>query len=354
MLTAIWHNDGAGWHLMAPSGFPDEAALHTLIEEAPQMLPLAGTPTLAVVGREVSISSGYADLIVVEPSGRLVIIEVKLARNAEARRAIIAQVLTYAADLHGMDVSTLEGDVLGSHLRRRGYDSLAGAMAASDQTGSFDASIFSNGLAESLSQGRFRLVLVLDSTPQELVRLVGYFASITDKLLVDLIAVSAYTVNGSRILVPQRVDPERQVSEGTTADRVSKPTGRLVGGAGDFLATIEAAPEHQRPDLHRLHDWAVSLEREGLVKLFTYHGKEQWTLLPRLQPENVGLVTIWNSNGAYLQLWRSVFERRAPRSLLVIEELIAPAKVGQGSYVSTMDDRMLEALKDAYREAAEG
>ncbi|MDP9351633.1 MAG: hypothetical protein M3P51_08860, partial [Chloroflexota bacterium] len=165
-MTAIWHNDGAGWHLMAPSGFPDEAALHTLIEEAPQVLPLAGTPTLAVVGREVSVSSGYADLLAVEPSGRLVIIEVKLARNAESRRAIIAQVLTYAADLHGMDVATLERDVLGSHLRRRGYDSLAGAMAASDQTGSFDASSFSNGLAESLSQGRFRLVLVLDSAPQ--------------------------------------------------------------------------------------------------------------------------------------------------------------------------------------------
>lgn len=338
---------------MAPSVFPDEAALHTLIEDAPQILPLAGTPTLAVVGREVSLPSGYADLIALEPSGRLAIIEVKLASNAESRRAIIAQVLTYAADLHGMDAITLQRDVLGSHLRKRAYDSLVGAMEANVQSGSFDASDFSLGLAESLSHGRFRLVLVLDSAPPELVRLVGYFASITDKLLVDLIAVSAYTVNGSQVLVPQRVDPERQASEPEPTTTARKATGRLVDGAGDFLATIDAvSDEHQRADLRRLYDWAMALEHDSLVKLSTYHGKGQWTLLPRLQPENVGLVTIWNSDGAHLQLWRSVFERRAPNILPLIEQIISPVKVGQGSYAPVLTDALLDALTVAYREAA--
>ena len=100
-MTAIWLNDKEAWRLVAPSGFPDEAALHTLVEQAPQILPLAGAPSLVVLGREVQLGSGSADLIAVEPSGRLVVIEVKLARNAEARRAIVAQVLTYAAFLKG-------------------------------------------------------------------------------------------------------------------------------------------------------------------------------------------------------------------------------------------------------------
>ncbi len=350
-MAAIWHNDGSGWHSMAPSGFPDEAALHTLIEDAPQILPLAGTPILAVVGREVSLPSGYADLIALEPTGRLAIIEVKLARNAESRRAIIAQVLTYAADLHGMDATALERDVLASHLRKRGYESLAEAMAANDQTGAFDAISFSTGLDENLSQGRFRLILVLDSAPPELVRLVGYFASITDKLLVDLIAVSAYTVNGSQVLVPQRVDPERLATEAEPTPTPPKATGRVADGAEDFLATIDCVPDDQQPDLRRLHDWAVALERDGLVKLIMYHGKDQWTLLPRFQPENVGLVTIWNSDGARLQLWRSVFERRAPRSLPHVERLITPVRVGQGSYAPMLSDALLEALTVAYREA---
>src|SRR3712207_636373 len=102
-MTAIWRNDGSGWRLLAAAGFPDEAALHSLVEEAPQTLPLAGAPRLVMVGRQVSLGSGYADLLAVEPSGRLVIIEAKLARNAEARRAVVAQVLSYAAHLNGLD-----------------------------------------------------------------------------------------------------------------------------------------------------------------------------------------------------------------------------------------------------------
>jgi hypothetical protein len=61
-MTAIWHNDGTDWRLLSPTGFPDEATLHTLVEEAPHLLPLASTPRLIVLGREVQLDNGYADL----------------------------------------------------------------------------------------------------------------------------------------------------------------------------------------------------------------------------------------------------------------------------------------------------
>ena len=162
----LFRSDGTGWQLLATTGFPGEAALHTLVEQAPQILPLAGSPRLIILGREVLLGIGSADLIAVEPTGRLAIIEVKLARNSEARRAIVAQVLTYAAYLNGLDPGVLERDVLGRHLRDRGYADLVGAVAVNDQMGSFDAASFSDGLAVSLSEGRFRLVLVLDDAPE--------------------------------------------------------------------------------------------------------------------------------------------------------------------------------------------
>jgi hypothetical protein len=115
-MTAIWSNDGERWALLAPSGFPDEATLHSLIEQTPQLLPLAGSPRLTIVGREVRLGSGSADLVAVEPNGRLVVIEVKLANNAEARRAVVAQVLTYAAYLHGVDRADLERGVLSGQI----------------------------------------------------------------------------------------------------------------------------------------------------------------------------------------------------------------------------------------------
>src|SRR5918997_1967452 len=83
-MTAIWQDDGTGWRLLAPTGFPDEQTLHDLVEETPQILPLAGDPRLVMIGKEVLLGNGYADLVAVEPSGRLVVVEMKLSRNADS------------------------------------------------------------------------------------------------------------------------------------------------------------------------------------------------------------------------------------------------------------------------------
>jgi len=70
-MTAIWNNDGSGWKPLAPTGFPDEAALHTLVEQAPHLLPLAGSPVIAVIDREAPLGTGKADLLGVELVGCL-------------------------------------------------------------------------------------------------------------------------------------------------------------------------------------------------------------------------------------------------------------------------------------------
>lgn len=354
-MTAIWHNDGASWRLLAPTGFPDEQTLHDLVEETPQILPLAGNPSLVVVGKEVLLGKGYADLVAVEPSGRLVLVEIKLSRNAEARRAVVAQILTYAAHLKGLSLEAVERDVLGRHLRERGYENTTDAVSSNDQEGSFDPTLFSEGLAECLVNGHFRLVLVLDDAPQELATLVGYLESVTEELLIDLITVSAYQVGSSQVLIPQRVDAERPPTpEAPKTPSSSEHKGYLVEGGADFAAAIEESPEERRPELRRLYEWALRLEQNGLVCLSTYHGiANRWTLLPRLRTEKAGLVTIWNEGGAYLQFWRSVFERRAPSSLPRVEQ-VAPVRIGQGNTTRGISDELLEALTEAYREAASG
>ncbi|HEY4389009.1 MAG TPA: hypothetical protein VGN34_31550, partial [Ktedonobacteraceae bacterium] len=85
-----------------------------------------------------------------------------------------------------------------------------------------------------------------------------------------------------------------------------------------------------------------------------YHGKRGVvTLLPRLQIDDAGLVSIYNNHGsAYIQFWRSVFVRRAPRALASIEALNIAVKQGNTSY--EVSDGLLEALTKAYREAVNG
>ena len=85
-MTAIWGSGTDGtWRTLEPAAYQAEAELHDLVENAPQMLPLAGSPQLTVLGREVRLGNGFADLIAVESTGRLVIIKVKLAPTLARR-----------------------------------------------------------------------------------------------------------------------------------------------------------------------------------------------------------------------------------------------------------------------------
>jgi hypothetical protein len=356
-MTAIWQHRDDEWRLLAPSGFPDEATLHSQVEDAPQLLPLAGSPLLAVVGREVRLGTGYADLIAVEDSGRPVVIEIKLASNSEARRAVVAQVLAYAAYMFGLTASEFERDVLGGHLRDRGHDSVFGAVSAVDQAGRIDDVEFTEALEANLAAGRFRVVLVLDKAPDELVKLVGYLEAVTPELVIDLITVSMYEVGGSTVLVPQRVDSERAES-GASAPRAARTddVGYSTAGVDDFASLVDDAPEEAQSQLRRMCDWVADLEAEGLVgTVWTYHGRTGVvTLLPRLPVDDAGLVTIYYTDkGGYIQFWRSVFERRAPNAIAAVEAAAAPATVEQHSTTYEITDELLDALTEAYREAME-
>ena len=354
-MSAIWRNNGSGWNLLAPTGFPNEAALHSLVEEAPQVLPLAGSPNLVIVGREVLLGSGYADLIGVEPNGRLVVIEVKLAKNSEARRAVVAQILTYASYLHGLDASDLETTILGSHLQTRNYMNLADAVQSNDQQGSFDYEQFHAGLKNSLNEGRFRLVMVLDDAPEELVHLSGYLQLISDRILIDLVRVSSYEIHGSRVLVPQRVDAENPQLKSGSPPPLRPVQGQYSPGSELFEKAIGSAPAEDRANLNRLAQWAKSLEQEGLVSLGTFRGTSgRLTLLPRLSVGNAGLVTIATDSGGCLWTWRSVFNKRAPQSVETIERLLQPKPLSQGAVIKDVTDELLAALTGAYREAAQG
>ncbi len=351
-MTAISRNDGSGWKVLGQTGFADEYALHGLVEEAPQLLPLSGDPRLAIIGREVHLGSGYADLVGVESTGRIAIIEVKLAKNSEARRAIIAQVLTYASYLRGVTREGLEHDLVGTYLTQRGFSDLDAAVKEVVQDGSFDPVEFDGGLRACLADGRFRLVLVLDSAPPELVHLVGYLEAL-GSLVIDLVTVSSYTVGEDRLMVPQRVDPERVEAEIPTPTGVAgaKAKGDFSSGSAGFAAFIDKVAEPKRSVAVKGLEWARQLEADGLAHLASYVAPSGFaTLLPYVVGENVGLVTLY-SDGTF-QVWRSVFERRAPSSIAAVESAIAPVPLGQGRSVKDLSPAVLDAFRAAYQEAA--
>lgn len=303
--------------------------MHDLVREAPQMLPLAGTPQLTVLGREVRLGDGYADLLAVESTGRLVVIEVKLSTNTESRRAVVAQVLSYAGYLQGLDLAQLESQILREHLGSAG--SVLGAVQADERQDAVDPQAFRDGISRSLADGGFRLVIVLDSAPDELIQVVGFLQMVTDRIDIDLVTVTAYAaVNGSRVLVPQRVEPARRTREMSDAAVSARQAGTQTDGSSAFRIAIEQAAPEFRGDLTRLTEWAESLEAEGLARLATRSGASGITSLrPQLRSGGDAPVTIYcdvksiycsssapSSSGAprkRSRLWRLHWAPRSPR-----------------------------------------
>jgi hypothetical protein len=356
-MTGIWTNTGEGWELSSPQPFQDEAALHRLIQENIQLLPVAGTPRLTVLGSEIQLGTGYADILAVESSGRPAIIEVKLGSNPEARRAIVSQIIAYAAFLRGFDVESLEQGPLRRALADADYGSILEAVQAQDQEGAVDADSFNASLQGYLDQGNFRLVLVLDEVSAELERVVAYLDAITiQALTIDLIDLKVYDVNGAQVASPQRVSPDVSATMPyTTPDRVGPAASRgiLSDGSDVFRASVKGITGESRTTFDDLITWAEQLALQSHVRLFSYAGTRHLTLLPRIVPDDVGLVTIWNDHQRpYVSVWRSVFERLAPNSIESVERTIAPAKIGQGSTVSNITPEVLGALMAAYQEAS--
>jgi hypothetical protein len=186
-----------------------------------------------------------------------------------------------------------------------------------------------------------------------LVRLVGYLEAVAEGLTIDLITVAVYEVGQQRVLVPQRVDPERFPLEEKRVIRPVTAKGTLFDGSDAFVAAIDDAPEAERPELRRLTEWARRLEAEGLARLFSFRGGSgRFTLLPYLLTDDAGLVTIWNDGTAYISLWESVFRRRAPSSIADVEQTSGLSPIGQGRTVRDPNDDLLATIASAYREAA--
>ena len=170
----------------------------------------------------------------------------------------------------------------------------------------------------------------------------------------DLMTLKVYEVNGAQVALPQRVSPDLSttippITPGRARPAVS--TGVLSDGPDAFRASIEAITGETRRMFDELIAWAEQLALLPYVRLFTYSGAERYTLLPRIMPDDVGLITIWNDHQhPYISVWRSVFERLAPNSIESVERVIAPIKIGQGNTVRNVTSQLLDIITKAYQE----
>src|SRR3954449_3661042 len=99
--------------LVEENAVPTEAALHEVLMRHPELVPATdlGFGRVATVGFEIRLTSGSADLVLLDDEGRVCIVEVKKEGNPDTRR-VVAQLLDYAAALWGFTVEDFEQGVL--------------------------------------------------------------------------------------------------------------------------------------------------------------------------------------------------------------------------------------------------
>ena len=157
----------AEWKRAGQVGFTRERELQALLRDTPAFFSSVG----AVVVEEFPLSSGFLDLLAVGTRGQITLCECKLHRNAESRRTVVGQVLSYAGAL-----GSLTWDEFLSRFAARAGCSLS--EAAINRMGpTVDAEQLLRAARANLQARAFELVVALDRIPDELAGTLTYLRS---------------------------------------------------------------------------------------------------------------------------------------------------------------------------------
>lgn len=191
-------------------GLHDENWLQKLVQDCPEVLPVhqiePGLDRLISVAREVPVSQGIIDNLFLTPSGDIVIAELKLWRNPEARRTVVAQCLDYVASLVSLSYEGFEAACLQGVLQEGvQYSSLYGTVA--DDPEVLDEVEFIDAVARNLKLGRILVLAVGDGIRSEVETLTKLLqAHAVTQFVFALIELSIFKEpNGDLLIVPSTI-----------------------------------------------------------------------------------------------------------------------------------------------------
>lgn len=209
----VLHLSKSGPRLLQPRAFSSERELEDIVNGSPELLSLPGEASLAVVDRQVALpGAGILDLLLTDAEGRAVVAEVKLFRNGESRREIVAQAIDYVSALTRRTVDEVDQQLKGKLEKvLRGF---SGDEDPEDRA--FERRWLAFGA--NLRAAQARVVLVLDDAPEELVRIVQFLRE-SSRLDIRLVVVTRYADGaGEDIVVPTPLvsrAPDREVAPKT-------------------------------------------------------------------------------------------------------------------------------------------
>lgn len=234
----------------------DESDLQERLKDDPALLPveelgLVGVPL--VVGRETRLPSGAIDLLLLDRSGTLCLVEFKTGPQNPDFRACLAQLVDYGSDLWGMSVDDFENRVaaryfMGPHCPPKtfghGQPSLATAVAQAWPSGGLESAEpfdWRDGLTAQLSSGGFHYVVVAQRFAPQTLTTIRYLNSAMPRAYfhaVELVRFGApvQTADASVVGVYETryiVGPERHRGPVGERAKALANSAELLGQIGD-------------------------------------------------------------------------------------------------------------------------
>lgn len=199
----------------------DENFLQELIRENPEILPISDIddnfgPPISI-GREVVVSSGYIDNLLISPQGNLTIVETKLWRNPEARRVVVGQIIDYAENVSKWTFDNLDKSV--KEYSKQYNNSDDGVIEILRKVENIDASeepdIIDN-ISRNLNKGRFLLLVVGDGIRESVEAMADYLQQTPQlQFTLALVELQVYEIGeeGQKplLVIPQIVARTREV-----------------------------------------------------------------------------------------------------------------------------------------------
>jgi len=182
----------------------DENWLQQLVFKHPECLPLqeldpAYGPLIPVC-REMETGAGPVDIVFVNQSGMLTLVECKLWRNPEARREVIGQILDYAKELGRWQYEDLQREV-SKALKKKGNQ----LFEIVKESGDMEEAVFVDNVSRNLRDGRFQLIIIGDGIRQGVERIAEYLKGQAGAhFSFGLVEVAVYRMlNGDHLLQPR-------------------------------------------------------------------------------------------------------------------------------------------------------
>ena len=192
--------DGENIKALDKTKFTEEGKLQDYLEKYPSLIPLEeiveGASDLLCIGREVGAGPGSVDLLFIDKDGLLTVVETKLAKNPEARRTVIGQIIEYASYISQWttdDVYRIANEHLKSNLDEV-MENISG--------GHFLDENFRSNIGEKLRNGKIRLIIAVDELIEPLRATVTFLNSFSTFDILLLQVSSFEESKMKKVLIP--------------------------------------------------------------------------------------------------------------------------------------------------------